>query len=92
MRLRETQQLAGVKIHSVYFKVNLSRFFLALPHLATAKNPAVTTFLAGTPTFGEACFTGSFWWHRGFLEKLLVTVTTHTGLGDTLSLPSPTLR
>lgn len=41
----------------------------------------MTKFLAGF-TFG--CFTtGSFWWRRGFLEKLSVTVTTHTGLGDT---------
>lgn len=92
MKLRETQRPAGVKTHPVYFKANLSRFLLARPHLATAKNPAVTKFLAGTSAFGEAHFIGSFWWRRGFLEKLPVAVTTHTGLGDTPLLPSPTLR
>ena len=92
MKLRETQRPAGVKTHPVYFKANLSRFLLARPHLATAKNPVVTKFLARMPAFGEACFIGSFWWLRGFLEKLPVTVTTHTVLGDTPSLPSPTLR
>lgn len=73
-------------------KADLSRFFLAWPHLASAKNPAVTKLLAGTPAFGRAASLGAPGEEEGPGKASCYTLYPPWAWRDPIPTPFPRVR